>query len=232
MSNNNRNTKGLNYKKSIIKNLSKFTTGLTITDLSNIIEGNRNTVSKYLSILEAEGKVYKKKIGPASLYFSKKRKYLQKQTVSSFIRSLIYAFREIYPENKEKMKQIGRKVMERFQFPLGNLYFREITKKRALTNPRAYLELFEEFYNEFDFFENEFEIYMVELDDKYVKYQFKNPEMLNNSEENIYFFYIMCGIAEILYKQNFDLDILCQIEDVHISETKKDSFLTISITIK
>ncbi len=45
--------------------------GMTITQISEEINGNRNTVSKYLNRLESKDIVYKKEIGKACLYFIK-----------------------------------------------------------------------------------------------------------------------------------------------------------------
>ena len=48
-------------KSKILNELENSTSGLTITQLAKEVEIHRNTVSKYLGILEAEGLVKKKK---------------------------------------------------------------------------------------------------------------------------------------------------------------------------
>jgi len=55
-------------KNKILKLLQKQKQGLTITDVSRILQIHYSTSSKYLAVLEAEGKVVCRDIGMAKLF--------------------------------------------------------------------------------------------------------------------------------------------------------------------
>jgi len=55
-------------KNRILKLLQKQKEGLTITDISKILQVHYSTSSKYLAVLEAERKVVHRDIGMAKLF--------------------------------------------------------------------------------------------------------------------------------------------------------------------
>jgi DNA-binding IclR family transcriptional regulator len=55
-------------KDRILKLLQKEKEGLTITDITRILQIHYSTSSKYLAVLEAEGKVVHRDIGMAKLF--------------------------------------------------------------------------------------------------------------------------------------------------------------------
>ncbi len=67
METNNKN----NYKAKILNVLDDSTFGLTITEIADKTRFHRNTVSKYVNVLEAEGLLNKKEISAARIYSSK-----------------------------------------------------------------------------------------------------------------------------------------------------------------
>jgi DNA-binding transcriptional ArsR family regulator len=222
-----------NDKKSeILNKLSDSVSGLTITELSNKTGIHRNTVSKYLGILEAEELVNKKDIGAAHLYFSKKRKYLRKNLVNSFIQALLFALKNEFPNNEQIFKDVGLKILDHFEFSLGDAYREEIEKLRGISDTKAYLKLFKEFYNSFDFFQDDIDISIDKLQENKIVYKIKNSEYLDNSDDFIYFFYVMCGITEGIYLRNLNLKVVCNVEDIHISSNKKESFIDVSLEIQ
>jgi len=220
------------YKSKILNTLSDSASGLTITEISSKARIHRNTVSKYLGILEAEELVKKKDIGAARLYFSKKRKYLRKKLVNTFIQALLYALKSKFPDKEKIFKEIGLKLLEHFQFSLGDAYRKEIEKLRVITDTKAYLKLFKEFYNSFDFFQDDIDISIVELHQNKVIYRIKNSEYLDNSDAFIYFFYVMCGITEGIYLRNLNIKIVCNVEKFHVSSNKEENFIDISLEIQ
>jgi predicted transcriptional regulator len=60
------------FKSRIIEVLKKYPEGLTIQDISKILKAHRQTVSKYILVLEAVGLVYRRRIGPITLNYLKK----------------------------------------------------------------------------------------------------------------------------------------------------------------
>ncbi len=220
------------YKSSILEKLADSASGLTITDLSKKIGIHRNTTSKYLNILEAEGLVIKKDIGAARLYFSKKRKYLRKKLVNTFIQALLYGLKEKFPNKEQIFKEVGLKLLDRFQFSLGDAYLKEIEKLRGISDTKAYLKLFEEFYNSFDFFQDDIDISIFELHQNRVIYRIKNSEYLKKSDDFVYFFYVVCGITEGIYLRNLNVKVKCNVENIHVSSNKKESFIDVSLEIQ
>jgi DNA-binding IclR family transcriptional regulator len=60
-------------KDKILKLLEKHEEGLTITDVSKLLDIHYTTSSKYLAVLEAEGKVVHRMIGMAKLFKLRKK---------------------------------------------------------------------------------------------------------------------------------------------------------------
>jgi len=132
-------TKKNEFKFNILNQLEDSASGLTITELSKKLNFHRNTVSKYLGILEAEGLVKKKDIGAALLYFSAKRKYLRRKLVNSFMKALLYGLKSNFPDNNEIFKNVGRILLDYFQFSLGDAYTKEFEKIKAKISSNRFL---------------------------------------------------------------------------------------------
>jgi DNA-binding transcriptional regulator YhcF (GntR family) len=227
-----KNNSKIDYKAKILTKLEDSASGLTIIELANKTGIHRNTVSKYLLSLESDGLVKKKEIGAARLYVSTKRKYLRRKLVNSFIQALLYGLKTNFPNNQEVFKNVGRNLLEHFEFSLGDAYASEFEKIKANSNSDTYLELFKDFYNAFDFFQDDLDISLVELSPHKVIYRIKNSEFLENSDDFIYYFYIVCGITEGIYMRGLDVKITCNIEHIQISDNKKESFIDISLKIQ
>jgi hypothetical protein len=219
----------IDYKTKILKILADSPSGLTITELSNESGFHRNTISTYVRILEAENLVIKKKIGTAHLYFSKKRKYLQRNLVLFFLKALLHGLQDEFPNKEDKFKEIGRNILKYFQFPVGNKYIKEFEEARISSDSMTQLKLFQKFYNSYDFFQEDLEISTVELFKNKAIFRLTNSEFLNDNF--IYFFYIACGITEGIYLQNLDKKVVCNVEKLHISNVKNESYIDISLNI-
>lgn len=57
-----------NIKKNILSFLKKHDEGITITDVSKFLGIHYITATKYLAVLEAEGKLTHRKVGMAKLF--------------------------------------------------------------------------------------------------------------------------------------------------------------------
>jgi len=132
-------------KSEILKVLEDSPMGLTITEISSEIGFNRNTVSKHLEILETAGLVSKKEISRAKVFFSKKRKYLPRSLMTLFIQSLLSGYKKELPDKAENLKSIGRRILDHFQFPIGEPIIKEFERVRKLSDSHEYLKLFQDF---------------------------------------------------------------------------------------
>ena len=65
------NDNGDVIKKKIMEVLKERPVGLTILDLAAAVEAHRQTVAKYLLVLEAEGLVHRRRVGSAVLHYPK-----------------------------------------------------------------------------------------------------------------------------------------------------------------
>ncbi|MFX1464091.1 MAG: helix-turn-helix domain-containing protein, partial [Promethearchaeota archaeon] len=197
------------YKSKILETLDDFPSGLTISDISDKTGAHRNTVSNHLRSLENEGLVLKKEIGSAHLYFSKRREYLNKNLVNSFLQALLFGLKNKFPHKEELFKEIGHEILKKFKFPIGEAYIEEFKKARKTNDPIAQLKLFERFYNSYDFFQDDIYISIQELSQNKAVFRLINSEYLKDKDEFIYFFYIACGITEGIYLENLNKKVLC-----------------------
>jgi len=62
-----------NTKKEIFELLAEKNYGLTIEEVANALKTSRSTASKYLAIMEAEGKILVREVGKAKLHYQKNR---------------------------------------------------------------------------------------------------------------------------------------------------------------
>ena len=105
-SNNQGEGKEKEYEVRIIELLQQSPSGLTITDIHNGINASRITVSKYISVLEAKGKVFSKKIGAYKLYFITERKYIPKTPMLAYYAGLLSCIKKEFSD-LNKFKEFG-----------------------------------------------------------------------------------------------------------------------------
>jgi DNA-binding transcriptional ArsR family regulator len=221
-----------NYKNKILDILDDFPSGLTITDISEKTGAHRNTVSTHLRSLDNEGLVSKKEIGSAHLYFSKRREYISKGLVNSFLQALLSGLKTKFPNKEIIFKEIGHLILDNFDFPIGSAYIEEFKKARKTNDPIIQLKLFEKFYNSYDFFQDDINISIQELSFDRAVFRLSNSEYLKENDEFIYFFYIACGITEKVYLLNLKKRVNCEVEKIHISDKKEECFIDIAISFK
>ncbi|MBD3202376.1 MAG: hypothetical protein GF316_20350 [Candidatus Lokiarchaeota archaeon] len=82
------------------------------------------------------------------------------------------------------------------------------------------LELFQHFYNSFDFFQDDLELKIVKINDNKIIFRLENSEFLEPSGKYLYFFSIACGSTEGIYLQNLNIKVDCSSEKVFNSDDK------------
>ena len=71
------------------------------------------------------------------------------------------------------------------------------------------------------------------LDPKNMKaiFRFKNSAFLEDSDDYIYHIYLSCGITEGILKNAYSSNIVCEIENIHVSKNKEDAYFDLSIRL-
>ena len=222
------------YRDKILECLYNNASGLTITEISKLIDGNRNTVSKYLNRLKDDYLVYKKDIGKARVYFSKKRESVPMSLVISFMKAVLSGSKTKFPKEEQIFKEIGHIIAKQFQFPFGPTFAKELEKNRGSPDIEKHLRRFKKLYPTFDFLQEDLDIEIIELEQGKNKaiYRFKNSEFLHNSKDYIYYFYMICGIIEAILSEEIPGQVICNIESIKLDEIKENSYIDISIEIK
>ena len=67
------NDKGEILKKKIVETVKQHPEGLTILDLAKITKAYRQTIAKYILVLEAKGIIYRRRVGSATLHYMKEQ---------------------------------------------------------------------------------------------------------------------------------------------------------------
>lgn len=214
-----------NWKKKILNFLENNPSGFTIKDIAEEIKTTRITVSKYLSLLEQEKKVFSKEIGVYKLYFSTERKYIAIDLIRAFYKSLLSGMKEKFSE-KEEFKKIGYLISDSMFTFLVEQYPKSL--REQITSFKDFLNYFGKMYPYLDFLYSKNLTIEEEINEKEEKglYRFKNVEILNVSEDFEYHFYIISGIIEKTLSKLFKRKpVICNVESIN----KEEKIVTISI---
>ena len=206
--------------------------GLTITEISKRTGFHRNTVSKYMNILEAEEHVKKKEVSRAHIYTTKKRPFLPRLLVNSFVKSLFNGMKELFPGKEEDFKELGKKVLEHFEFPIKKGVLKAFEEVRKNYDLQAQLKQFQESYITFDLFQEELDISIIKEQDNKMVYRLKKSDFLDSSGDYNYFFYLECGITEVLYLRFFNTKVNCNVIKMHKSSNEEESYVDISLELQ
>ncbi|MBD3195031.1 MAG: hypothetical protein GF317_08260 [Candidatus Lokiarchaeota archaeon] len=191
-------------------------------------------MSKYVNILELKNKVYKKKIGAYSLYFSAEETYLPNSLVLSYYKALLKGLKTRYPIKRNEIKEIAADFADEIKFSFSPKIYKQLKNLKAHPISKIHLEIFKNFYPAYDIFQPNIEISILEVDNEGKKaiYRFRNSIFLENNEDYIYHLYFMSGLTQGILSRELKTEVICNIENYHISDDKKDSYFDISLRIK
>jgi hypothetical protein len=208
--------------------------GITITDIAKAKGYSRNTISKYVSMLEIKEKIFKRKVGAYNLYFSSKKNYFPKEIISSYYKALLSGLKKNYPNDEETFKDIGRNSLKFIDFTFGPTVKKGLKNLRNIPIPKLYFEVFGKFYPSYDILQPSIEISEPIIDESGNKavYRFKNSEFLDKTKDFIYHFYIVAGIIEALWEREVGSPVECNVENINVGNKKDDAFFELSIKIK
>ena len=208
--------------------------GVTASDLANMTKFSRNTVSKYVSILERTNQIFSKKVGAYKLFFAMEKRYIPFETAISYYKALLSNLKKFYPNIEEMAKKIGREAVRDIKFTFGPSIYKQLKSIKDHPIPRIHLESFKSYYSAYDIFQPNIDISILKIDQdgKTATYRFKNSVFLEDTDDYVYHIYIMCGISEGILTKVLKTEVSCDIEQISISENKEDSFFDVTITIK
>jgi Mn-dependent DtxR family transcriptional regulator len=225
--------KGFDYEVEILDCIRDHPGGVTITDIANLKEYSRNTVSKYVSILELKKLVISRKIGAYKLYFSSTTSYLPRVTVMSYYKALLVGLKQNFPDQYEVFKEIGRGEVDNIKFAFGPNVFQELKKLKDIPFSKDHLDAFKNFFPSYDIFQPDIEISTLSLDPKEMKaiFRFKNSAFVETNDNFVYHIYLICGITEGILKKTYNIPIECEVENGHVGTNKEDSYFDLSIRL-
>ncbi|MFX0188537.1 MAG: helix-turn-helix domain-containing protein [Candidatus Hodarchaeota archaeon] len=225
---------GIEYEFEILECIRNHPGGLTITDIADLKSYSRNTVSKYVSILELKTLVFSRKIGAYKLYFSSDISFIPSKTVLSYYKALLTSLKEHFPNKEQIFKKIGKLESSKIDFAFGPKVYKQLKsfKDHAITT--IHLEVFKDFYPTYDIFQPDIEISILKADPERKKaiYRFKNSVFLEDSDDFIYHIYIACGITEGVLEKELKTMVECNVEEIHVAKNKEESYFDLSIQIK
>ena len=223
----------IDYESKILECIREKPSGITITDIAKDKGFSRNTISKYVSMLELKEDIYKRKVGAYNLYFSSKKSFFPKEIILSYYKAFLSGLKKNYPHDEEIFKDIGRNSLEFIDFSFGPTVRKGLKGLRNIPVPKIYFEAFDKFYPSYDILQPTIDISEPIMNDSGTKavYRFTNSEFLNSTEDYIYHFYIVAGIIEALWIREMEKTVKCNIEKISASNKKEDSYFEMSIEI-
>ena len=117
------------YEDKILDCLMRNNYGLTVVGISKLIGASRNTVYRYLGILETKTLVFRKEIGRYNLYFSKEGRQITIDVVAGFYKGLLIALNKELPIEPEQFKNIGKFISNYVSLPFEKDDIDQVTEK-------------------------------------------------------------------------------------------------------
>ncbi|MFX1445606.1 MAG: hypothetical protein ACFFHV_19495 [Promethearchaeota archaeon] len=224
----------IEYEFEILDFIKNHPSGASITDIANEKKYSRNTVSKYVSILELKNLIFSKKVGTSKLFFSTKKSNLPYQLILTYYKMLLKGLKGNYPKNEQIFKKIGREGSKEIVFDLGSKITKQLRALKGHPISKIHFEAFKDFYRSFDILQPNVKISIINNDSQSEKvvYRFKNSEFLERSDDYVYHIYLACGIAEERISRELERPITVEIEKIHIADNKEDSYFDLSVNLK
>ena len=224
--NNQNGGKEKEYEKRIIDYLQQSPSGLTITDIHNGINASRITVSKYISVLEAKGKVFSKKIGAYKLYFNTKRSFIPKTPMLAYYAGILTSIKSEFSD-VEKLKQFGYIIADFMTFPLAS----SLPKGTIPGKPgtvKKFLDAYIGIYPHLDLtMDKSVKIEYDLSDDGYSAiFRLKNVKVFDISKNFDTHFHIISGINEKVFSKIISREVECNVQKIDTDEK------TVEISVK
>jgi len=217
-SNNNGEGKEKEYETRIIEHLQQTPSGLTITDIHNGINASRITVSKYISVLEAKGKVFSKKIGAYKLYFTSERKFIPKKPMLAYYAGLLSSIKKEFSD-LNKFKEFGYIINNFMIFPFSSAIPEDI-KQSKIELLKGIFEYYTNIFPRLDLLMDKNVIIEKHIQEKEnsIIIRLKNLKIFDTSKDFDVHFYIISGITEKAFTKSFGRKVTCNVNKIDISK--------------
>jgi len=222
-------SKNIDYQQKIMEVLDEYASGLTITDIANKVNIARNTVYRYLGELLGQGTVYTKKIGSYTLYYSKEKSLLYKDSVISFFKGLLANLKKIYSNQEHVFKAIGRNLADSMEIPILKEE-REFLKKLKDLDDVEIMESMGKFLPFFNILHDTISISKIDIKKKDKKgvVTFVNSDMLEHTDDYIYYFYLLAGLIEKKLSDYTGKEVIFEILNFETFDQKEISNIKIA----
>ncbi len=219
------------YDQEIIKCLEEGVMGLTITDIAKTLGISRNTVSKYLKVLEVRDIVSAQDVGVYRLYFSKNQRAIPPNMLNSLFWGVIAGLKKVFPDHPEMFKKLGGEIDKSLTFPLiGGKLEEIIAWLNQITNKQFYDAVAFLLPRIFFIAENAYvKSFTIERDDRAV-YLLTNTTLMQK-EDYIYALYIMAGFLESYFWSKYKKKITCDILDCCFSPFPGEGYVKIGVQV-
>ncbi len=213
----------------ILNFITENPSGVTIKDISYEFKFPRDSVRKHVVILENQNKIFSNKLGAYTLFKSSELKFVPKKFMVSFYKALLKDLKIKFPNNEKTFKEIGRNIFGDVKFPISKHIIKKLEDFKTSPLKQLHFEVFKTVFPSYYIFEP-IHISDQKIDSSGKKgiFRFKNSEFLNNSD-SLYHFYLISGMIETKMSNDLGVPIKCNIEKIHISDKKEDSYADISI---
>jgi DNA-binding transcriptional ArsR family regulator len=224
-------SKEVDYEHKILECLAEHITGLTISDLATKTDISRNTIYRYLGILEGRGDVYNKRVGSYNLYFPMKRSMLYRESITTFLKGLFSKLKDSFPGKEALFKEYGMKIAESITLPFPSKGQEELEKLEgySLNEILESISIWGPHFNLL--FDN------VSISDIEIKkanrgiVTFINSEIIDSDNDSIYYFHVMAGIIEKKLGKFTNKKVKCDVFEYKIDPDKEKNYLKYSIKI-
>jgi len=220
------------YEDKILDCLMRNNYGLTVVGISKLIEASRNTVYRYLGILETKNLVFRKEIGRYNLYFSREGRQITIDVVAGFYKGLLIALNKELPIEPEQFKNIGRFISNYVFLPFEKDDIDQIVKIETPLK-REFLDILEVIRPYVTLLHDKITLkdVVVNEEEKKLLIHFINSDILEEYKSTISHFYIVTGFIEEKIKNRIKIEVKCDVVDYQYSNEDEENFIKISLEL-
>lgn len=228
--NNEKNT-SIDYEEEILKYVKNSPYGISTTDIAKEKKYSRNTVAKYITLLEQKKLVYIKRVGTSKLVFSVDNNKLPSIFIFSYYKMLLKGLKKKYPSDGHIMKEIGKESEDIIKYFIPQRTLNQLKKLEPQPLASTHIDLFKKIFLSYHILQPDIKISIIEEDyeNQNVILRFANSLFLNGSDDLIYHIYITNGIMESVFNLILKRNIEINIEKIIVDIEKEFSYFDLKI---